>query len=121
MEDKFEQFTQWIEEQISNCTNRQKALMEDDRTDEAVFEKIKINVYDIFSTILSVAAKTANGDAAAAKKFFLTKAEQIPANWSASYEKAAANQDAEKMQIETLKLDTIEQIKAKFCEIWEAL
>lgn len=114
MEMKLEGFAAWIKEQIEKCEKEQKILFEDDRADEAVFERIKANVYDIFSTILSVGVKAGKGDLNEVKRFFLAKTEQIPANWRESYEKAKEQDDAEKMQIEAIKLETIKRIKEKF-------
>lgn len=111
---KLEDFERWLKEQNEECGKKQKMLFEDDRTDEAVFEKIKANVYDVFSTVLSVAVRTGKGELNEVKQFFLTKTEQIPANWSTSYAKAKEQDDTEKMQIEAIKLETIEKIKEKF-------
>lgn len=119
MESKLNFFNNWLEEEIAACTKQQQLLAADNRGDEAVFEKIKINVYDIFHTILSVGVKTQNGNPDAVKRFFLTKADEIPANWADSYQKAKEHGDTEKMQIERIKLDTIEQIKTKFLAVWE--
>lgn len=119
MELKLQQLITWFEDQITVCNEHQQSLLADDRSDEATFEKIKANVYDIFRTILSVANNTCRGDANEVKNFFLLKAEQIPASWIASHEKAKQHGDIEKMQIESLKLDTIREIRAKFIEIWE--
>ena len=47
----------WLEEKIRRCGRRSQTLRADDRADEAAFEKIRANVYDIFRTILSVAEK----------------------------------------------------------------
>ena len=119
MENQMQVFAKWLEEEIAACTQQQQFLTADDRKDEAVFEKIKSNVYDIFRTILSVAVKTQNGNADAVKHFFLTKAEQIPANWAKAYQTAKEHGDVERMQLEQIKLETIEQIKAKFLAVWE--
>ena len=119
MERKLDELAAWLESRIAFCNERQKLLLADDRGDEAAFEKVKANVYDIFRTILSVAVKTCKGDAAAANRFFLLKTEQIPANWAASFQRAEQNGDTEKMQIEGIKIDTIREIKTKFTEIWE--
>lgn len=119
MKTKIDQFISWLDGQAADCENRKKKLLEDDRIDESVFEKIKINVYDIFRTILLAGEKTSNGDAQKLKEFFLLKLEQIPAHWIASYNKAKQNDDIEKMQIESLKLDTVQAIRAKFLQNWE--
>lgn len=109
----------YLEERITACKQRSKLLAEEDRKDEGNFEKIRANVYDIFKTILSVAEKTCGEDDLAKRRFFLQKTEQIPANWAASREKAKQNGDAEKMHIESIKLDTVQEIKNMCMQIWE--
>lgn len=111
--------TSWFDEQIMVCKQRSELLAADDRTDEGNMEKIRANVYEIFKTILSVAEKTCGKDDSAMKHFFLQKAEQIPVNWAAAYEKAKQHGDVEKMHIESIKLDTIREIKDMFLQIWE--
>ena len=58
-------------------------------------------------------------DDLARRRFFLQKTEQIPASWVASREKAKQNGDVEKMHIESIKLDTVLEIKNMCMQIWE--
>lgn len=109
----------WFGDQIRACKENQEKLYLDERTDEANFEKIRANVYDIFRTILSVAVENGKGDREAVKRFFMEKTEKIPANWIAAYDKANQHGDEEQMQIETIKLDTVQEIKQKFLAVWE--
>lgn len=118
MEQKVLQMNSWFAEQIDLCRQREQALLADDRADEAVFEKVRANVYDIFRTILDVAVKTGGG-AEAVRRFFECRAQTIPASWGAAHEKAAQHQDPVRMQLENIKLDTVEEIKAQFARIWK--
>lgn len=119
MNEKQQKFESWLDEQIAACKQRSKLLTEDARMDEGNFEKVRTNIYEIFKTILSVAERVCGKDDLAKKHFFLQKAEQIPTSWTASYEKAKQNGDARKMHIESIKLDTIREIKDMFMRIWE--
>ena len=119
IEQKISKLNSYFNREISSCKQRSETLLADDRADEAAHEKIKANIYDIFRTILSVAAKTGKGDSEAVKRFFLLKVQQIPSNWEASYEQAKLHDDTVKMQIERVKLDTIDKIKEMFTVIWE--
>ena len=121
MNEQQQKFESYLDEQIAACKQRSKLLAEDDRMDEGTFEKIRANVYEIFKTILSVAERVCGNDDSAKKEFFLQKAEQIPANWAASYEKAKQNEDARKMHIESIKLDAIQEIKDMCIQIWEEM
>ncbi len=118
IEQKVSKLNSYFEEKIAVCDQRNGELRTDDRTDEALFEKIKANVYDIFRTVLSVAVKTC-GDEEAVRSFFVRRTETIPSGWVESYEKAKRHGDFVKMQIEQIKLDTIGEIKEQFAKVWE--
>lgn len=119
IDQKVSKLNTYFDRQISLCQQRNKALLVDDRMDEADFEKIRANVYDIFRTILSVAAQSAKNEPEKIRQIFALKTEQIPSNWSMAYEKAKQHDDAVKMKIEQIKLDTIREIKTAFIQIWE--
>ena len=119
IEQKVSKLNRYFEEQIAMCNQRNKKLLDDERTDEAAFEKVKANVYDIFRTILSVAVKTSKGDPDAVRRFFVQKTEQIPSSWVTAYDKAKQHNDTVKMCLEQIKLDTIGEIKENFAKTWE--
>lgn len=48
---KTAEMDRWLEEKIRRCGRRSQTLRADDRADEAAFEKIRANVYDIFRTV----------------------------------------------------------------------
>ena len=112
-------FENYLDEQIAVCKQRSKLLAEDERMDEGNFEKVRANVFEIFKTILSVAENVCGEDNLAKRRFLLQKTEQIPASWTTSYEKARQNGDVKKMHIESIKLDTIREIKEMYMQIWE--
>lgn len=119
IEQKVSKLNRYFEEQIAMCNQRNKKLLDDERTDEATFEKVKANVYDIFRTILSVAVKTSNGDPDAVRRFFVQKTEQILSSWVTAYDKAKQHNDTVKMRLEQIKLDTIGEIRENFAKTWE--
>lgn len=119
IEQKVSKLNRYFEEQIAMCNQRNKKLLDDERTDEATFEKVKANVYDIFRTILSVAVITSKGDPDAVRRFFVQKIEQIPSSWVTAYDKAKQHNDTVKMCLEEIKLDTIGEIKENFAKTWE--
>ena len=119
MKEQRRKFAAYFDERIAACKQRGQLLAEDDRVDEGNFEKVRAIVYEIFKTILSVAERVCGEEDGAKRDFFLQKAEQIPTSWAASYEKAKQSGDVEKMHIERIKLDTVQEIKDMCMRIWE--
>ena len=119
MEEQQQKFESYLDGQIAACKQRSRLLAEDNRMDEGNFEKICANVYEIFKTVLSVAERVCGKDDLAKRRFFLQKAEQIPTSWTTSYEEAKQHGDVKKMHIERIKLDTIQEIKDMYMQIWE--
>lgn len=119
IKNKIAKLNSYFDEQIALCEQTGANLLSDERTDEAVFEKLKANVYDIFRTVFLVSLKSNAENPATIKNFFSLKAEQIPSNWATAYQKAKEQNDYAKMHIEEIKLNTIAEIKEKFTEIWE--
>ncbi len=117
MEQKVEKMNTFFGERIAACEERERALSADGRCDEANFEKVRANIYDVFRTILAVAVKT-QADEAGVRAFFAQKAEQIPAGWKAAYEAARQHEDAETMRIEQIKLEAAAEIQAFFEQVW---
>lgn len=87
MEHKAEAMTKFFQEQIARCEADRQALLRDDRGDEATFQRIRGNIFDIFQTVLSVAVQNCNGDEAIGA-FFSLRLEQIPGSWLQSLEAA---------------------------------
>jgi len=120
MEQKITKMNNWFEEKIAACGRRNAELQADDRTDEAIFEKVKANIYDAMRTWLTVAVRViGKGDEKAVKDFFIARVEQIPASWAAAYEKAKEHNDIARMQTEQVKLDVVREVRAEFDKIWE--
>lgn len=116
---KVQRLNGYFDDKIAMCVQRDRELSAEDRKDEANFEKVQANVYDIFRTVLAAAANTCAGDPEAMQRFFLQKAEKIPSNWAAAYHKAEQHHDTVRMRIEQIKLETAEEIRNAFAEIWE--
>ena len=102
----------FLTEQAALCRERSAALTADDRRDEAVFEKIRGNVYEIFSAVLTTARKQP-----APMDFFRRQLAAIPANWEAALEKVKAHGDEAKAHTELLKLEAVRAIRERLEEI----
>lgn len=110
---------QYFQSAKSLCQREIAALQADHRSDEAVFTKIRLNVYDIFQTVLSAAEKAAGENDELMRQFFMERLTQIPRNWESALSKAEQHENAEAAHIEHIKLDTVGQIKEDFSRIWE--
>lgn len=117
MNNKIEAMQQYLEAQMAACTQRAQALREDARADEANFEKIRANVYDIFRAVLGTAQRVAPADDAALTAFVMQRVDGIPASWHAALEQARAHDDIKKMHIEQVKLEAMQNIKTAFAQI----
>jgi len=108
----------FFDEKIATCGRKAEMLAEDGRSDEAVFERIRANIFDIFRKMLRVGIRQSGGDGGAVKSFFLEKLEQIPGSWHDSRDKAEQHSDVEKLQIENVKLEAVKEIRDEFERIW---
>jgi len=94
------------------CREKEKALLRDERRDEAVFARIEGNVYDIYRTVCTAGVRTA-ADPDQAWSLLCRKTEEITAAWEANLERVRTHGDAEKVHIETLKLQTAAAIRVE--------
>lgn len=115
MEIKVDDF---FNQRITECHEKQRRLQNENCDDEANFEKIKANVYDIFKTIFSTAIKKDRDDCSKAQAFFMDRLEQILSDWVSAYKKAERHDDAKKMHIENIKINTARDVKENILQIW---
>ncbi len=110
------QINDYFEERIAACQAAVAALNADNRADEAVFEKIRMNVYDIFRTVYAAGEKVSGGDGNQQLDFLLRRLDEIPANWQNALEAARSHGNSEKAHIEQLKLDVVAEIRQKLAQ-----
>lgn len=116
---KRENTVNYFADRIAGCKKWVQELTSDDRVDEAVFAKVRMNVYDIFSIVFSAAVKTYGQDDQKVVQFFLTRIQQIPQSWHTALAKAEQHGETEKAHIERIKLDVVAEIQKEFERIWE--
>ena len=92
-------------------------LRREERGDEAVFEKVRANVFDIFRTV-AVAAEKQHAHPAEARAFFLRKLREIPAVWRQSAEAAGQHGDEGKKHLEAVKLAAAGEIGTWLLKNW---
>ncbi|MBR7178799.1 MAG: hypothetical protein IKD27_04710 [Oscillospiraceae bacterium] len=103
-----ESLKQYLIQQAEACKSRADVLTADDRRDDAIFEKIRGNVYDIFLSVANAAEKTADPMA-----FFRARLADIPVNWEVAREKATLHGDVNRAHTESVKLEAIQAIRAR--------
>ena len=114
------QINTYFDERIAACQAAAAALNADNRADEAVFEKIRMNVFDIFRTVYNAGEKVSGGDPENQLNFLRHRLEEIPASWRTSLEMAQSHDNSEKAHIEQLKLNVVDEIRQKMPEWSEA-
>ena len=110
-----EQFRIYIDETVNALQEKERALAQSDRKDEADMVKIQINIYGICKTIYDVVCGTCAPEKV--KEVYLQKLEDLPDNWKKSLEKAKAHEDIEKIVVEELKLEALFAVKKRFQEL----
>jgi len=96
---------------------KEDALKKDSREDEAMFEKIKANIADIYLSVLDLSyeqVKASGGDLETLKERFVSFLDSIPQSWAASLEDANEEDDFETVYKEKAKLKAVEKIKNIF-------
>lgn len=119
IEEKIAVFTRYFTDQIAQCNAHEEELRKDDRKDEAIFQKVKANVFDIFRTVFAVAVQNCPANPDEIRRFFMLRMDQIPGSWESALNHAREHQEIEKALIEEIKLDTVAQIRKEFSRIWE--
>lgn len=102
-----ESLKNYLTNQSRLCAERCATLEADHRRDEAVFEKIRSNVFEIFLAIANAAQKQPEP-----VSFFRAKLDQIPAAWEHSLSLAEHFHDSDKAHIESVKLEAVREIRA---------
>lgn len=116
MIDQNSTFYQFLDGEAARSRERQAALNAEERKDEAVLEKIRENVFDIFRTVLLSSAKRTHSEEEQ-RAFFQANLNNIPRGWKIAYAQAQAHNDAVRLAQEQVKLDALAQIEAA----WQAV
>ena len=118
-ESKRNQIHRYFRSAKDECQSQIAALQADCRSDEAVFAKIRLNVFDIFHTVFSAGEKAAGEDDCKLTAFFRERLARIPESWRTALEKAEGHGKTEAAHIERIKLDVVAQIEQEWTRIWE--
>lgn len=105
-------FLQELEQVAIDLRQQAGQFAAQQRQDDADLTKIRANIYEICATIGKVMCKTQPEGAQEAA--FLKKLEDLPQNWRVAMETAEAHGNTQRAAVEELKLETLEDVLARF-------
>lgn len=108
---------QFLNNIIGETKKSEKKFLDESKKDEAVFEKIKGNVADIYFKMINVSLKKSKGNYDKFVEAYIDYLNKISTPWKENLEKAEAHNAFEEAAIEKIKLDVWENIKSKFFEM----
>lgn len=111
---KSNEFLAYIEECVNECRKKEKALIAENRKDEANMERIRSNVYGIATSLCQVTAALAQEHGEDPEQMFVDKLTAVMTPWKASLAAAKEHADSEKECIELIKLETADKILKKW-------
>lgn len=111
-------FPAYLQHKKESCLTLASQLESDDRYDEAVIQKVRANLYDIFATIHRVhSAKADRQEQTDAR--FLQKLGEMKSEWQASGVQATAHGDMYKAFLEDAKVAVATEIRHVFLRMKE--
>jgi len=104
-------FIEYIDKKIEGYKEEELLLQNVNRNDEANFAKIKINICEICKTLYNVSKKEPTEERA--RDFYAQKLEKLSLEWQLSRDKAKEHGDTEKVVVEDIKLEVLNEIKGQ--------
>ncbi|WP_313130537.1 hypothetical protein [Anaerocolumna sp.] len=123
------EYLEYSAEQAEKCKKQIQVLKLDDKEDEANLEKVKLNIYGIFESLINASANKflyqknmgAEDKTVGFCQDFLDYFDKIPESWRINYEKAKEYNDVTQCVIEENKLSVAEHLKNHFTDIMKQL
>ena len=114
---KKESFITYLDERTRAVQENINRLTKDQRKDEADFEKIRANIFQMFKTIFQASARisTAEEDQI---RFFDNRMTIIAETWKAALAKATEHRDERRILQEQVKLEVVDEIRSFFDKTW---
>lgn len=118
MENKLkEDFVKFLDEQTSAVYKDINRLTEDNRKDEANFEKIRANIYQVLKTIF-LASMRISGEEWEQVGYFGGRLDVMEETWRSSLAKASEHNDTVRAIQEQVKLEVMDEVRKTFKEMW---
>lgn len=115
---KKENFISYLDQQTSAAQGNITRLIKDNRRDEANFEKIRVNLYQMFKTVFQAASRICSSEEEQLK-FFSARLRMNDEAWSAALAKATKYNDEARILQEQVKLEVLSEVRETFEKIWE--
>ncbi len=115
---KKENFISYLDRQTSAAQGNITRLIKDNRRDEANFEKIRVNIYQMLKTVFQAAARICSSEEEQLK-FFSDRLKMNNEAWSTALAKATEHNDAARILQEKTKLEVLGEVRETFEKIWE--
>ena len=107
-----EKFLEYLNAQIEACKAEIAALEAAGRQDDAVFAKVRLNIYDVCKTVTGVHLKPTGGGVSAITAML----ERFRTQWGEALQKAKDHGDAKNIAVEETKLAALADVIARFTE-----
>lgn len=115
--EKKERFIGYLDERTSAVQADIVRLIEDDRRDEADFEKIRGNIFQIIKTIVQASGRISENEEEQIQ-FVDSRLTAFAEDWKEAMAKAAKHNDEKRILQEQVKLEAIDEIRSNFERIW---
>ena len=106
------EYMNYLDEKISACRAEIAALQADGREDDAVFAKVRANIYDVFKTVSRVHLNRPGGGADAVRAML----KKFQKEWGEALQLAETHGDTQKIAVEEAKLAVLADVTARFEE-----
>ena len=106
-------YLNFLEEKQKHAKDSIKKLQEEDRMDEANFEKIRLNVVEIFTKMFAISI---SDNLEILKEKYLGFFDKITKPWYINMDKALKFGKEENAIIEEIKIQEVEELKMKFID-----
>lgn len=112
-----EDFVKFLDERTSAVYKDVNRLTEDNRKDEANFEKIRANIYQVLKTIFLASMRT-SGEEWEQIRYFGGRLDVMEETWRGSLAKASEHNDTVRVIQEQVKLEVMDEVRKTFKEMW---
>ena len=115
--EKKESFVRYLDERTSAVQADIARLIEDNRRDEADFEKIRANIFPIMKQMVQASERIYKEESEQVQ-FLDARITMFEETWKAAHVKATEHRDEKRILQEQVKLEAIGEIRDAFERIW---